>query len=77
MIYLIFLLIRKNVSFKQISAQMIDIDPLSLNFYSEPVMEGISDIVYMILLDDVSVINAEGLHLLKCKEYAFCRALLF
>ena len=77
MIYLIFLLIRKNVSFKQISAQMIDIDPLSLNFYSEPVMEDISDIVYMILLDDVSDFNAEGFHLFKCKEYAFCRALLF
>ena len=74
MIYLIFLLIRKNVSFNQISAQMIDIDPLS--YYSEPVMEGISDIVYMILLDDVSDFNAEGFHLFKCKEYAFCRALL-
>ena len=76
MICLIFSLIRKNVTFKQISAQMIDIDPLSLNFYSEPVMEGISDIVYMILLDDFSVFNAEGFYLFKCKEYAFCRALL-
>ena len=66
MIYLIFLLIRKNVSYKQISAQMIDIDPLSLNFYSEPVMEGISDIVYMILLDDVSDLNVEGFHPFKC-----------
>ena len=60
MIYLILSLIRKNVSFKQISAQMIDIDPISLNIYSEPVIEGISDIVYMILLDDVSDFNAEG-----------------
>ena len=56
---------------------MIDIDPLSLKFYSEPVMEGISDIVYMILLDDVSDFNAEGFHLFKCKEYAFCWALMF
>ena len=61
MIYLIFLLIRKNVSFKQILAQMIDIDPHSLNFFSEPVMEGINNIGDMISLDDISDFDAEGI----------------
>ena len=53
MINSIFLLIRNKVCFKQILAQMIDIDPSSLNFYSEPLMEGINDIVDMIFLGNV------------------------
>ena len=60
MIYSIFLLIRNSVSFKHTLAQMIDIDPLSLNLYSEPGMEGINNIGDMILLDDVSDFDAEG-----------------
>ena len=64
--YLIFLLIRNSVSFKQTLAQMIDIDPLSSNFYSEPVVEGINNISDMILLDDVSDFDAEGFQPFKC-----------
>ena len=60
MIYSIFLLIRNSVSFKQTLAQMIDIDPLSLNSCSKPVMEGINNISDMILLDDVSDLDADG-----------------
>ena len=66
MIYSIFLLIRNSVSFKQTLAQMIDIDPLSLTIYSEPVMEGINNIGDMILLDDVSDFDAEGFQPFKC-----------
>ena len=66
MINLIFLLVRKNISFKQIAAQMIDIDPLSLNFYSEPVMEGINNIGDMTLLDDVSDFDAVRFQPFNC-----------